>query len=342
MASAYCKKCDIKHPRPVGRNCRRQPTVEPEAPTTAQAETSQGVSSIDIAAIASLVTAQVSSQITDVVQAQLAKHAQPTQQVTSDQAIAEMSNITHQQCTPALLRGDNNIQSAVTQRMQQLEAATAQEFASHGKPVIKIKPGRERVPGHEGVVHNIRWPHELVYVGPQLKQVKYDEMNQSQFSAGLLSMANNETDPDIQKAMLAYITELHHDMITIGFPATLSINSSVLSEIENGKLAWHEYKKIDHIKQKYILNAAIEASQMPKLNESRGSQARNNNYSNNSNDRFSPCSNFNLGKCPFQWPHRENGIMSKHICSYCFSRGNHNTNHPEVQCRQKSARPPPV
>ena len=344
MASIQCRKCDSKHPRPVGRNCKRTIPVT-DVPSTSQtpvnAASNSGVTAIDIAAIASLVTAQMTEQISTVVQEQMAKHTQSLPSV-SEQTV-ETSVAAHQQCTPALLRGDNIIQSAVNDRISQLEAATAQEFQTHGKTpsITKIKPGRERVPGHESVRQFIQWPHELVYVGPHLKHVKYDDLSQSQFSAGMMSMVLNESNNEIKQAILKYVTDLHHDMIDIGFPTTLAINSTVLSQLEEGKLTWLDCNQIDNIKKKFILNAALRASHLPTNSETSFNRTRVPSANNISS--INPCSNYNLGKCASQWTHRDNnGVTLKHICSFCFSRGNSNTNHPEIQCRQKSTRPPPV
>ena len=132
-------------------------------------------------------------------------------------------------------------------------------------------------------------------------------------------------------------------MVDIGFSTILAINLNIMSQIEENKLNWDDHACIDSIKKKFILNAVSSAAFKPNqtvLNNDHNSRRANNTNSSYSN-KGNPCSQYNLGKCQSHWSHKgTNGTFLKHICSYCYSRGNPNTNHPEIQCRQKTMMPP--
>lgn len=64
----------------------------------------------------------------------------------------------------------------------------------------------------------IRWPKEAVFLGPDRKRVKNDELSQSQWTVGLTAIAAEEKNPIIRGNMLTYLASLLQDVGDYGFP----------------------------------------------------------------------------------------------------------------------------
>ena len=56
----------------------------------------------------------------------------------------------------------------------------------------QVKSGRERVAGNDPNRRFVSWPQEHVFVGASRKRVKFDNFTQTQFSAGMLVVIEEE------------------------------------------------------------------------------------------------------------------------------------------------------
>ena len=375
MPVAYCRVCKKKHVRPVGRNCTS--VIEPRDPTTEDAghreTTTGGAASLptqptsphtlpDITAMFGALSEQLMQQVTTLVQGEVKKlqsvsvpmATSPTTIVHTEPAgshpmlaaptpsivptVEENSRPTSRPATipsvPAL-RNDDTLQAAVSRRLTELELAIHHTLQSHGNSLINNnsnKSGRERVPGSQIKRTYVAWPHEFVHVGSQYKKVTYDEPSQSQFSVGLLGMVNNETDTIIKEVKLKFISQLHEDICDIGFKNVHSMTAILLSKIEENQLSWNSYTNIDRAREKIIFTTVSNAAMNPQPNKNFKQVPMA--------EQTVICSNFNLGKCEYEFHHIDSeGKPVKHLCSFCLSTGLRFA-HSEVDCRRKTVIPP--
>ena len=73
---------------------------------------------------------------------------------------------------------------------------------------LYVKSGRDRVGGSDYKLIYIRWPQEAVFIGPERRCVRYDDLNQTQRTAGLTAIAAQEGDPLVQRNMFTYLSAL--------------------------------------------------------------------------------------------------------------------------------------
>ena len=80
-----------------------------------------------------------------------------------------------------------------------------------------IKSGRERIgnPEHSNVY--VCWPQQCVFIGADRRRVKYEDLTQSQWTAGLTTMAAQETNPQIQRNMFLFIASRPSGHLRRGF-----------------------------------------------------------------------------------------------------------------------------
>ena len=71
-----------------------------------------------------------------------------------------------------------------------------------------LKTGRDRVSGADHRLIYVRWTQEAVFIGPDRKRVRYDELSQGQWTAGLTALSAEEPNVAVQKNMLAYLAFL--------------------------------------------------------------------------------------------------------------------------------------
>ena len=83
--------------------------------------------------------------------------------------------------------------------------------------ILTVKlSGRDRVGGADYKLIYVKWPQKSVFIGPDRKRVKYDELSQGQWTAGLTAIAAEE--PNVQQNMLTYLASLLQDVCYYGFP----------------------------------------------------------------------------------------------------------------------------
>ena len=75
-----------------------------------------------------------------------------------------------------------------------------------------------------------------MFIGPDRKRVRYDELSQAQWTAGLTAIAAEESNVAVQKNMLAYLATLLQDVCDYGFSAGRGAHALVLCFIEEGCL----------------------------------------------------------------------------------------------------------
>ena len=84
----------------------------------------------------------------------------------------------------------------------------------------------------------VRWPQEAVFICPDRKRVRYDELSQGQWTAGLTAIAAEEPNVAVQKNILKYLASLLQEVCDYSFPVGRGAHALVLSFIEEGRLNW--------------------------------------------------------------------------------------------------------
>ena len=82
-----------------------------------------------------------------------------------------------------------------------------------------LKTGRDRIGGANHRLIYVKWPQDDVCIGPDRKRVRYDELSQGQWTAGLTAIAAEEPNVAVQKNMLTYLVSLLQDLCNYSFPA---------------------------------------------------------------------------------------------------------------------------
>ena len=100
----------------------------------------------------------------------------------------------------------------------------------------------------------------------------------------------------------------------------------LLCRMEQGEIS--EYTQTDLVDrvrrahaQRHIVPTASNSSQNVRKSENTKSMA---------------CNFYNQGTCNHSATHKTNGVLYKHICSFCFSKGGKNFAHPETDYRSKN------
>ena len=149
---------------------------------------------------------------------------------------------------PELRSGANQRRAAVQQATMQKEA----ELDSGERLSSKIlKTGRDRLGGADHKLIYVRWPQEAVFIGPDRERVRYDELSQEQWTAGLTAISAEEPNAAVQKNMLAYLAALLQDVCYYSFPAGRGAHALVLSYMEEGRLNWLDLSAIQKVCESY-------------------------------------------------------------------------------------------
>ena len=80
----------------------------------------------------------------------------------------------------------------------------------------------------------VRWPQEACFIGPNRRRVKYDQLTQSQWTAGLTTLAAEEPNPVIQKNMFLYLSALLRDVCDFSVKSALGLSQWAVSTVSAG------------------------------------------------------------------------------------------------------------
>ena len=99
-----------------------------------------------------------------------------------------------------------------------------------------VKSGRVRVGGSDHNRVYIKWPQEACFIGPGRIRVRYDELTQSQWTAGITAIAAEEKIPAVQRNMFTYLASILQDVCNFG--SCLGAHALILSNLEDQTLTW--------------------------------------------------------------------------------------------------------
>ena len=209
------------------------------------------------------------------------------------------------------LRASDEIQGRTAAEQARFQKQT-EEYLTQGEFFSKtVKSGCERVGGSEHKLVYIRWPQEAVFIGPDRKRVRYDELSQGQWMAGLTAFAAEEPNVSVQKNILAYLASLLQDVCD--------------------RLNWLDLSAVQKVWESYSYRAhAAGSSDSVAVHTTAG--VRHDSSATGKADRGTvsrrPCKNYNSGNCRHETSHLNNGILYEHFCTFCATKGS--IKHPSV------------
>ena len=114
-----------------------------------------------------------------------------------------------------------------------------------------LKSGRDRIGGsdHSGIFE--KWPQEACFIGPGRNRVRYDELTQPQWTAGITAIAAEEKNPVVQRNMFTYMASIRQDVCDFGFKSCLGAHALILSNLEDQILTWDDLPSIQKVRKNY-------------------------------------------------------------------------------------------
>ena len=151
------------------------------------------------------------------------------------------------------------------------------------------------------------WPQQCVFIGADRRRVKYEELTQSQWTAGLTTMAAQETNPLIQRNMLTFIASLLQDVCDVGFAVGRGALALILVMMEESRLSWLDLVAFQEVRDKYCYRSVV----APSSSQSAHSMSFSNQNSKPKAVRGAQrriCKNFNSGSCSHASSHVTGGF----------------------------------
>ena len=245
--------------------------------------------------------------------------------------------LTDEAVTLKTLREENLQRRSATQQARFQQAADNESPGEHYN-IKSIKTGRDRVGGADHKLIYVRWPQEAVFIGPDRKRVRYDELSQEQWTAGLTAIAAEEPNAAVQKNMLAYLASLLQDVCDYSFPAGRGAHALVLSFMEEGRLDWLDLSAVQKVRESYSYRAhAAGSHDSVAVHSTAGVRVSSSaaGKTDRGTARRRPCRNYNSGSCRQESSHLTNGFLYEHFCSFCATKGL-KKKHSEQNCHSKN------
>ena len=195
-----------------------------------------------------------------------------------------------------------------------------------------LKSGRDRVGGSDHSRIFVKWPQEACFIGPSRIRVRYDELTQPQWTAGITAIAAEEKDPVIQRNMFTYLASILQDTCDFGFKSCLGAHALILSNIEDQILTWEDLPAIQKVRENFTHR--FQASAAPNRTDWSAPQTGFTARSQPSSKRRI-CARFNSGLCTKDSSHVTNGCTYDHYCSFCSQSGRR-YGHSEQNCKRKT------
>ena len=213
------------------------------------------------------------------------------------------------------LRQDLALQAQVEQRLQ--------ELSSLKKTGTKLKSLRGGVVDVL-VLNCVEWPQEYVLSGNSKERVSYDQISITQWVAGF-GCIMKEQNSEIKDAMIDYLVSLFDDGNDFSWDAAKASHAVLLCRMEQGEIkSYTEVDKIDRVRRANALRHHY-LNTHPQISQKFVQK----------NVKNMPCIYFNQGICNQSKTHETKGILYRHVCSACFTKGK-TFNHSEIDKLKKN------
>ena len=156
------------------------------------------------------------------------------------------------QPTDRTLRSQHSLKAKAANQYAHLEGMAVEDpNQGESSSRLSLKSGRERTAGSDQKRIYVKWPQEACFIGPDRRRVKYNDLTQSQWTAGLTAIAAEEPNPAFQRNMLQYLAALHQDVVDFSFNVALGSHAIILSYLEEGRVTWDDLPLIQALRESY-------------------------------------------------------------------------------------------
>ena len=121
--------------------------------------------------------------------------------------------------------------------------------------------------------------------------VKYEELNQAQWTAGLATMAAQERDTVVQRNMFVFVPSILQDICDYGFAAGRGALALILTMMEASRLSWLDLAPVQAVREKYSYRSIVASSSQSDHSTSFHSQGNKPKIARGGQHRI--CRNFN-------------------------------------------------
>ena len=197
-----------------------------------------------------------------------------------------------------------------------------------------VKSGRDRVGNPEHANIYVCWPQQCVFIGADRKRVRYEDLTHPQWTAGLTTMAAQESNPLIQKNMFSFIASLLQDVCDVGFTVGKGALALILVMMEESRLSWLDLTAIQEVRDKYCYRSIVAPNPAHSESSTSFSSTRNVKPNSAGGAQRRICKNFNSGSCTHAASHVTGKFLYEHFCSHCAVKGSKSP-HSESRCRNR-------
>ena len=84
-----------------------------------------------------------------------------------------------------------------------------------------------------------------------VKYVRYDELTQAHWIAGITAIAAEEKNTTVQRNMFTYLASILQDVCDFGFKSCLGAHALILSNLEDEIITWEDLPSIQKVRENY-------------------------------------------------------------------------------------------
>ena len=82
-------------------------------------------------------------------------------------------------------------------------------------------------------------------------RVRYDELTQAQWTAGITAIVAEENNSVVKKNIFSYLASILQDVCDFGFKSCLGAHALILSILEDQLLTWEDLPSIQRVSENY-------------------------------------------------------------------------------------------
>ena len=177
------------------------------------------------------------------------------------------------------------------------------------------------------------WPHTKLSLHYVSQAKKYEELSLAEFTAGYVTIIQQETVGAVRESRLAHLKQLMYYATTSTWASVLNFHAAFLMEIERGNMKWGD-----------STHELTFTTLVPKSHGQRGGGTgsngggkdgdSNNNKAGGQNNSVSFCKAYQKGSCTHTSDH--NGLLFgrtrflRHICANCWQEKKTFAAHPDT------------
>ena len=366
----YCSSCNIKHPRPVGRNCRRSPIAPPSAMALSVQSSPVGHDSnaapqpstsndLQLQILAKLTT--VADKVESIDQRVAHNKRAIAAQNSENSSVSTRFPIASVPQNSAPAKSSQDLTPSASAHLGATAAAAVQEEPLlpsvdylKANPQIQAQVDNrvrelhqlhdlnitgnfrsQRVGGTGDILvkKRVQWPQNYVLTGLSKTRPTYDSLNPFQWMAGALRGALDLPSNE-RDHKLEYLASLLEDASDFSFESAHACHAVVLTTMEQDKCSWLDTHQLDRFRRNHTQRHSSQAQPRPVRQNTSNNRKNGKKFQGKKSlgkgQKY--CVYFNDGYCKSQQSHYAGGVFYKHICSSCSG------DHAAVDCPPTDAK----